>query len=195
MRVKGRCSFLCTDTKELLSWFEDNLLGFVLQKNNKQEKAYQFSIWDMVGLLSIASVLMAVGIIPDEVFSAYGSLVKAYGVLLVIYSVRGVSILKGVEISKRPFLYCLAIVALLPFVFFFLNLYDSQFRFPLHKWVGDPIWVFAIPTISFIAFDLTEKQDINRFLIYSPAELIFCFPIWTIVWIFLQFAITDCFVG
>ena len=163
-----------------------------METTTQQKTAYHFKLADLFWLLLIASVLMAVGIIPTEMFFGYGSFLKAYVVLSSIYLIRGVSILRQIPKRQRSFVFCLGLVSLLPFVYFFLNLYNPPFRLPMHKWIGDPVWVFAVPTLSFIAFDISKHQrSLKRFLIHSGVELAIVFPIWTVIWIYLQFVITD----
>ena len=52
--------------------------------------------------------------------------------------------------SKRNWLnLAMLYVALLPFVYLSTGLSPDGSRLPISRWIGDPIWCFLVPTISF----------------------------------------------
>lgn len=164
-------------------------------QTTNQQPLYRFRLKDFFWLLLCVSALITVGTIPNELFFGYGSIVKAFAALLVVYWLRSVILMRDVSKRQRVFAYSAILIALLPYVYTFLNLYNPPFRLSVHKWIGDPIWVFTVPTMSFIVFDLRDQpKNLARFLIRSSVELILVFPVWTVSWIYLQFLITDFFI-
>lgn len=151
---------------------------------------------DLFLLTAAASLLLATTKIPNSLWGGLGSIAKAYGPLVVIYSFRLIYSLTDVDRNKLAFIYFAVIFTLVPFVYCNLNLLRHPFRLAIHEWVGDPIWVFAIPAISFFMIEYRAKNISRKnFLLVVVLELFLLFPIWTFAWAFFEIAVTDLFLA
>ena len=85
-------------------------------------------------------------------------------------------------------------VALLPFVYLSTGLTPDGSRLPISRWIGDPIWCFLVPTISFYFgeirmrnFPVRSERVVHG--IHSLVEVFVCLPAWTFIWLFVQMKI------
>lgn len=97
--------------------------------------------------------------------------------------------------SKRKWLnLAMLYVALLPFVYLSTGLRPDGSRLPISRWIGDPIWCFLVPTISFYFgeirmrnFPVRSERVVHG--IHFLVEVFVCLPAWTFIWLFVQMKI------
>ena len=84
--------------------------------------------------------------------------------------------------------------ALLPFAYLSTGLTPDGSRLPISRWIGDPIWCFLVPTISFYFgeirmrnFPVRSERVVHG--IHSLVEVFVCLPAWTFIWLFVQMKI------
>ena len=94
--------------------------------------------------------------------------------------------------SKRKwFNLALLYAALLPFVYLSTGLAPEGNRLPISRWIGDPIWCFLVPTVSFYFGEIRMHNSPVRSErvvhgIHSVVEVFVCLPAWTFIWFFIQ---------
>ena len=139
----------------------------------------------MSWLLFFVSVPLSIGTLEEGTFGVYdSSIVKCYPALLTIYIFRYVCIVRKVPQRRRMVAYLFVVLLLLPYVYFIIDVDHHPFRLPVHKWLFDPIWIFTIPTASFLTMDLREQNySLKTFLIFTVLELTIVFYLWTHLWI------------
>jgi hypothetical protein len=91
--------------------------------------------------------------------------------------------------------YALFIAASLPYVWFFVVVdWYNHFVYYIECWVGYPIMIWTVPTISFlIDLQAPGTPTRRRYLIRSAIEIVVLIPVWWIFWVFFSFFILGWF--
>ena len=82
-------------------------------------------------------------------------------------------------------LFAILLTALLPYIYVFSGFIEDHFRQPISKWVGDPLWLYAVPTTFFLLFELRRTNARKTIAMYC-VEILVLFPLWTYSWFVLQ---------
>ena len=87
----------------------------------------------------------------------------------------------------RLSMFVLLIALTLPLIYRTGALVADFARIPLSKWLGDPLWIYTVPTASFFLFDLkTAARSQRAMLIASCVELFVAIPAWTVCCLYWQ---------
>jgi len=113
---------------------------------------WQFGLRDICLLTAAVAFLMAVGQLP--VYSGEG-MVHPYAVLGVIYIIK--YRLSHASLRRRDLgiLFGAMLISVLPYVYWRVVIWEDGpiFISSMAQLIGYPIWIFAVPSASFIAFD------------------------------------------
>lgn len=89
--------------------------------------------------------------------------------------------------SMRLAMFAVLIVLTLPYIYYTGALIADSYRIPASKWLGDPVWVYTVPTVSFVTLDLRfHPRHWRNFLTTSMIELFIAIPVWTVICLLLQ---------
>lgn len=166
-------------------WFQLN--------DNVESSSFQFSIKKLLILTASIALLSSIGRIDRHDFSEFGILIQVYVVLINIYAWRFIT--TRLKLDQRFKWACFLAISLgcLPSLYFCVgSVFNDPFALPMSKWIGTPIWIFMIPSLSFVVFDLNDKWcTTSAFLGRSIIEMALIFPVWSIVWAFIQLYILE----
>ncbi len=171
---------------------------FRMKKPNSEKKTncmeFSFSLADLLWLVVIAGLFCVTMPLRNSLFNGFGVIIKAYSLLMAIYLIRLRLLIRFISTRSQIIRFVSFLVVLMPIVYCFVNLLKPPFQLGPHKWIGDPIWVFVVPTLSFFVFDVGEvRPSVRNFVIRSLCELFIVFPAWTYFWIFAQLYLVDVF--
>ena len=160
-------------------------------ETESHRNSIQFSVRTLLIVTANVALLTAVGQISDASFDNWGKLIKAHALLVTIYGWRFVLINSQFLENRRWQLFALILLCSLPYIYVFIgSMFNKPFGLPLSKWLGSPIWIFAVPTCSFLAFDTSRKWSNPRpFVIRSLVELTIVFHVWSFIWVWGQLII------
>jgi hypothetical protein len=171
----------CTTRLEIQSASPILLSGCLRQMYNP----VQFTVRDLLVATAIAAFLCALSRMPGGTPDSIGIILRAYGVLVVIYFGR-------LRIQRACFsprdtaaVFSLLVISMLPFVYWYLPLTAGWNRHAAAKWIGDPVGIFFVPCSSFIVFS-ARRERITVYVLRSIAELSIAVPIWHAVWSWIQ---------
>jgi len=135
---------------------------------------------------TIAALLCALSSVPDERLCEIeiGFLIRAYGVLAVVYLGRLRIRRMCVSAQAATTLFGLLVLAMLPYVYWYLAMTDGRYLTShAAKWIGNPVGVLAVPCTSFVLFDIRRKPEAwNRCALRTMVELVVLFPVWLVAW-------------
>ena len=137
------------------------------------------------GVVLCAAVLIARNI-DGEQPTGTGTWVTGGATLLTLYYWRYRIVtfnLPGRE-AKR-ILFAILLTVLLPYIYVYSGFIEDDFRRPISKWVGDPLWLYVVPTTFFFLFDL-QRANSTKTIALHCVEVMILFPLWTYCWFFLQ---------
>ena len=152
-----------------------------------ENKRFQFSIADLLGLMAIVAVLGSFSMLPVSPPHAIPLLAALYVVKFRILTLR-------VQPWIALLLFFLVVVALLPYLYCRVTdvryIFVGRSRVP--EWIGLPIVVFAVPTAFFLRDVLRHKQLSLRFYILrSLVEIVILIPLFFYTFVFLPWV--NCF--
>lgn len=132
-------------------------------------------------------LLAAISQIPNESPYFNGMTIKVVATMLTIYAWRYVICSVELSLIKMALAYSALFISILSYIYFCVSFINEPFGEPLSKWIGDPVWIFAIPSTSFLLFDIVKVWcEPFRFLIRSAIELVVVFPLWSSIWLTAQ---------
>lgn len=83
--------------------------------------------------------------------------------------------------------YATIVVMLIPFIWFFaVDDWDAEFASYQHCWIGYPILIITVPTISFF-FQLAIKRSLLSVTLWGMVELTIGIPLWLIIWLNVEY--------
>lgn len=149
--------------------------------------------WSLMTFLSASATIawlcgaVAVAQRVDAVRPSGGTWVTAGAAMFVVYYWRfQIASSEKTRVAKCT-MFTVVLAVLLPYIYWSAGLIADWARLPLSKWVGDPVWVYAVPIVSFALFDLRRQAPSRRtYLIRNAAEMIVLIPAWTYTWIIAQ---------
>lgn len=78
-------------------------------------------------------------------------------------------------------------VSSLPLIWFFLCLdWKNPHVFPVASWIGDPIGMWTIPTLTFLSDRLGTPPTLRFYCLRSCLEILLS-PAWLFIWVWIQF--------
>ncbi|PNY36706.1 hypothetical protein C2E31_11345 [Rhodopirellula baltica] len=123
----------------------------------------------------------------DSLRPSGGEWVTAAAVIVTIYYWRFHIATSSTTRVVKVIAFVAMLLGLLPYLYLYSGLLADWSRMPVSRWVGDPVWVYAIPACSFMAFDLRkDPRRLNAYLLGSIAEVVVIVPVWTYAWIIVQ---------
>ncbi|APZ92728.1 hypothetical protein Fuma_02340 [Fuerstiella marisgermanici] len=118
-----------------------------------------------------------------------GTWIAAAAVIVAVYLWRFAIGKSGASRRGKSVLFVALLLALTPYIYGFAGLIADWARLPISKWVGDFVWVYAVPVASFAFFDLREQPaSLKTYVLRSGVEMFVAVPLWTVVWIIAQSA-------
>lgn len=151
------------------------------------KRSVSFRTMCFYGVFANILLLMGISQLPNESSYFNGMAIKAFATIITIYVWRYVLCSAKLTPKQMSLAYFALLISILPYIYFAVFFINEPFGEPLSKWIGDPIWVFAIPTISFLIFDLKNIWcKPLGFFIRSIIEIIIIFTIWSSIWLTLQ---------
>ena len=161
----------------------DIRIGLPLQRN---------SLLGIFLLVGVASVILFVTSTIDDGVTRTGLWANALAVLVLIYGAK-YRLLFGPRLPiDRNLAFAIVLVALVPFILANVNLLRPPFGFSIHHWLGDPVWLYFIPVMSFVLVDRHAQKPARHWtLMRFTIEIVVLFPLWTYLWVILQFVVTD----
>ncbi len=150
----------------------------------------QYSVGSLLLITTNVACLTAIGQISDHDFAGCGKLFKAYGVLLTIYGWRFLLIQSNVSARKRWLGLLTIFTCCLPFILLCIGpMFPESLGLPPSKWLGVPIWLFAIPFVSFLIFDFNDSCCTQKvYLVRSTLEILIVFHVWLYAWALIQWS-------
>ena len=142
-----------------------------------ERRPFQFRIADLLALMLIVAFLGATSRLPISV-------VHAIPMFAVLYLAK----FRILSLRVRPWLalglYCLAMAALLPYLYFrVIDVWDYTDVDPRVNWIGVPVMAFTVPTTFFLYDTLDHKYRAFKFYaIRTALELVVLVPVWTFIW-------------
>jgi hypothetical protein len=144
-------------------------------------RRFQFGISDLLALMTIVAILASMSQIPPSLFHIILMLIAIYLIKIRIVYFRTFPVIAII-------IYFIMLAASLPYVYYCLPIFwnpdDTTWQ---SFWIGRPIGMFLIPTISFL-YDV-HVQAHHKKLVWikrSLIEILIIAPIWFIIWIFIQ---------
>lgn len=151
---------------------------------------YQWSLMTMLSVTATVAWLCGVAALAQYVDTprpSGGTWLAAAAAILTIYYWRYQITTSESARTVKAIKFAGTLLLLLPYVYIYAGLIADWARLPTSKWLGDPVWVYAIPTVSFVVFDLRQNSISPRTcLLRSVAELVVIVPAWTYAWIIAQ---------
>ena len=146
---------------------------------------FQFTIADLLWLAVLVALLGSVTAFPPLELSA---------IVLVLYVVKGWITQLPVRPMWQILLYSSLVLALLLYLYYCIwiwwNVIDLLPResSPLVDWIGMPIWLFLVPSVSFV-YDVLRRRarSLQYYCLRSAIEIVVLLPLWTILWFAIQF--------
>ena len=87
----------------------------------------------------------------------------------------------------RVAMFSILVALTLPFIYWTGALLADWSRISVSKWLGDPVWVYTVPILSFLALDLrNHRRNRRSFLVVSAFELFVAIPAWTVICLLWQ---------
>jgi len=115
--------------------------------------------------------------------SIWSSLVLAGLLILVIYCMKAALLRSSLLTWQRIYLYFLGLLVSLPLIWFAVSAnWYSPFVYPASCWVGDPIGLLFVPTLTFAADILSPSVSFKLFLTRSLLEIVVVVPIFAWFW-------------
>ena len=154
---------------------------------------FQFSTGTLLLLTASVALLTSIGQIDRHAFGDLGTLIKGYAALINIYFWRLITTRTKTD-QRMKWAYLLFIqIATLPYLYFCVDsIFNAPFGLPPSKWIGTPVWIFMIPTLSFMMFDVHDKWcEMTAFATRSAIEIVILFLVWSYVWGFIQLFILE----
>jgi hypothetical protein len=66
-------------------------------------------------------------------------------------------------------------------------MFNEPFGLAPSRWIGTPVWLFAVPFLSFLIFDRTITLGTPMaYLARSLVEIIVLFHVWSYIWVWTQ---------
>jgi hypothetical protein len=158
-----------------------------------QSTPVQFSVRTLLLITTNVAVLAAIGQLHKHAFGDTGTLIKAYAALLTIYAWRFAGTRSENTSRTKWFVLLATFACCLPYIYACVgSMFNEPFGLPPSKWIGTPVWIFAIPFLSFWFFDLNDKWcSPTAFLIRSLIEIVVLFLVWSYIWGFIQLFILE----
>jgi hypothetical protein len=123
-----------------------------------QASSIQFSVRTLLLVTANVGLLAAIGRISEHAFADMCKSLKAYAVLLTIYAWRFMLIQSQTNNRMKCIAFVLIFATCLPYIYLCIgSMFNAPFGLPPSKWIGTPIWIFAVPTLSFLTFDLNNR--------------------------------------
>jgi hypothetical protein len=123
---------------------------------------------------------------PKPHHTSVGMWVNPFAACVAIYFWR-FRISQSHSPRMRIAMFTILVAVTLPFIYWNGALIADWARIPMSKWLGDPLWVYTVPTISFFALDLRNNPRERRaFVVTSCFELLLAIPAWTIICLLWQ---------
>ena len=130
----------------------------------------------------------------DGNWAGQGGLAGAYYsflLLFIAYCIKRIIPTRCATISFGLYVYSLVILLSLPYIWFLCS--SDWFQPHIYRvacWVGDPISIWFVPSVSFLA-DFHTRPSFRQYLIRSSIEMIVIIPIWVVFWVFFSFFALD----
>ena len=112
--------------------------------------------------------------------------------LVVAYCIKRVVLTHCSRRGTAAYFFSLFILLSLPYVWFLCEPdWLNCFVFRVSCWVGGPIGVFFVPTVSFLVdfCNWNTPKPLGRYLIRSGIEILVAVPIWVVSWTYFSFFI------
>jgi hypothetical protein len=122
----------------------------------------------------------------------WAAAVYACGLLALVYSWKRCILTHTTRQGIALLHFILLVTLSLPYIWFFVEM--DWFNLNVYRvscWVGTPIMVWLVPTVSFL-IDLSglfNTKSVKHYLIRSAIEVAVVIPIWTVIWIYFEFSI------
>lgn len=155
-----------------------------------RKKTLQFSVRTLLAVATTVAILLGVASMFHSHSKPYdqhvGMWVNPFAACVAIYFWR-FRISQLPSRRMRVAMFAILVALTLPFIYWTGALIADWSRIPISKWLGDPIWVYAVPILSFLALDLRNRpRNRSRFLVASSFELFVAIPAWTVICLFWQ---------
>ena len=161
-----------------------------LNQNDCRHRRFQWSVNTLLWMTATVAFLCGAVVAANSMDSprpSGGKWFTSAAAILVIYCWRFRLVGSGNSRATNIISFTATLLVLLPYIYVFAGLIADWARLPISKWLGDPVWVFAVPVASFAIFDLRQKhRSVGGYLCRSGLELFLFFPIWTFVWLAVQ---------
>jgi hypothetical protein len=123
----------------------------------------------------------------DSVRASGGTWISAGAAMIALYCWRFCIRASEANRATKMLLFAATLLIVLPYVYRYAGLIAGWARLPVSKWLGDPVWIYAVPVASFALFDLRRKSvSTIAFVLRSAVELLIIVPLWTYVWLIAQ---------
>ncbi len=157
-----------------------------IQVHRRTYRPFQIGISDILALMLIVAILASTSHIQPSLLHAFFMIIALYLIKIRIAYLRTYPVV-------AIMLYLITLFAISPYLYYcVIDDWDEPFVLPQANWIGGPIAVFTIPTISFI-YDLFMKQPPRLwvFIVRSVIEIVVIIPIWVILWVNFEFFVLD----
>jgi hypothetical protein len=114
--------------------------------------------------------------------------------LLTVYSAKWLIVTYCVTRRAAAYWFGLLVGLSAPYIWFLCEPdWFNPFLYRVSCWVGGPIAIWFIPTVSFF-IDLSHlgaRPPLRHYLLRSGIEIVVIFPIWVILWGFFSFFVLE----
>jgi hypothetical protein len=110
--------------------------------------------------------------------------------LLVAYSFKRTIVIRCSTKGNASKFFFLFIMLSLPYIWFFCEPdWFNRFIYRISCWIGGPIDIWFVPTISFLVdlYNQDTPKSLKKYIIRSAVEVLVIFPVWTVFWAFFSF--------
>jgi hypothetical protein len=165
-------------------------------KSSCPPSAIELLAFVVIAGTTVIGFALALAYLPSDPTQTYGmpgnwigqdgsSFVADFVLLLALVYFSKRVILCRVSPSREVMWYVLILLCSLPYIWFFvvLDWFNRQLS-PLACWVGYPILVWTIPTVTFVRDRLNDDEapPPGWYLARSAVEIFFVFPYWMMIW-------------